>query len=179
MAVPSIPYVTAGGRLLATYQNLIKDYLDYLMNKPGCQAYRTVAGTLATGTWSGAVGLDGEDFDRDGMHNPVTSNSRVTFNTAGRYRVTARHSFAANGSGQRLIQVNLNSGGSQAAGTQLANGVSPGTGTGTNTVECNFTDYFGIGDYIEYFVFQNSGGTLSYDPGVRKCSLEVIMEGTN
>lgn len=179
MAVPSIAYVTAGARLLATYMNSIKDYLDYLMNKPGCQAYRTTAGSIATATWSPAVGLDAEDFDRDGMHNPATNNSRIVFNTAGRYRVTARHSWDANATGFRSIQVRINSAGSDSGGTELARAMYPGSATIYTSGEVHTTGYFDVGDYVEYFVYQNSGTTLNYSPGIRRCSLEVIMEGTN
>lgn len=179
MAVPVISYVTAGARLLATYQNSIKDYLDYLLNKPGAQAYRTVAGTIPTGTWSNGIGLDAEDFDRDGMHDPATNNSRMVFQTTGRYRVTARLTFLSNATGYRQLDVWLNSAGTQGAGTFMTRDARAAVNGATTTLECNFTRNFTSGDYIEMFGFQTSGGTLGYDVGIRKVSLETIMEGTN
>lgn len=180
MAVPAISYVTAGARLLATYQNSIKDYLDYLLNPPGCQVYRTVAGSLATATWSAGIGLDAEDFDRDGMHNPVTNNSRVTIQTAGRYRITARHSWAASSTGTRTLMVRLNAAGSDSGGTELFRGTTAGSAVVYTSHDATSTVNLGSGDYIEYFAWQNSGGSLSYQVGSpRQCSLECILEGTN
>lgn len=180
MPVPTLPYVTAGGRLLATFQNAIKDYLDYLMNRPGCQVYRTVAGTLATTTWSGAVGLDAEDFDRDNMHNPSTNNSRITVVTAGRYRFTARHSWAANSTGTRTIMMRINSAGSDSGGTEIARSTAPGSAVIYTSHDCTASVNLGIGDYVEYFVWQNSGTTLAYQVGApRQCSIECLLEGTN
>lgn len=180
MPLPSIPYVTAGGRALATYINAIVDYLNYLMNKPGCQVYRTVAGTLATATWSGAVGLDAEDYDRDNMHNPSANNSRITIVTPGRYRFTARHSWAANSTGTRTIMMRINSAGSDSGGTELCRGTTAGSAVLYTSQDCTGTANLGIGDYVEYFVWQNSGGTLAYQVGApRQCSLECILEGTN
>lgn len=180
MPVPNISYVTAGTRFLASHYNSVKDYLDYLLNPPGASAYRTVAGSLPTATWSNSIGMDGEDYDRDGIHDTSTNNARMTFTTAGRYRVTARLTFEPNATGFRALEVRLNSGGSQTGGTFMTEATATGTTASKNTtLEQNWSRYFNAGDYIEMFAYQNSGATLNYVTGIRRTGIEVLMIGTN
>lgn len=179
MAIPSISYVTAGARFLASHYNNVKDYLDYLLNPPGVMAYRTVAGSVATATWSNAIGLDLEDYDRDGMHDNTTSNSRIVFQTAGRYRITNRMTFASNATGMRAVECRLNAGGAYAGGTLMTRDTRAAVNGDTTVVECNWSRFFNVGDYIEQFAYQTSGGALSYDTGIRKCMIEAYMVGSN
>jgi hypothetical protein len=178
MPVPSILAVSAGARFLASHYNGIKDYLDWLLNKPGVQTYRTVAGTLGTATWSNAIGMDGEDYDRDGMHDTVTNNARVFFQTAGRYRVTATLTWASNATGIRGIRVAQNSGGSATGGTELITAWAPAVNGQESRTEVTFSKVFVAGDYIEMFGHQTSGGTLAYATGIRKVAVEATFEGT-
>lgn len=179
MAVPSLLYVTAGARLLAATWNGLKDYVDFLLDRPGCHAYRTVAGSIPTATWSGAVGMDLELFDRDDMHNTAVANSRITFATAGRYRLTFRFTFDSNATGLRRLEIRQNSAGSQTGGSFLAEDIRSAVSGGNTTLEITFSRFFDTGAYVEMFAYQTSGATLSYVTGAHRCSAEALFVGSN
>ncbi len=122
MPIPTLPYVTAGQRATASDRNAVKDYLDYLLNPPAVSAYRSAAtATISTASWSNAIGMETEDFDRDGMHDNATSNSRIVFfQTAGRYQVTARMTFEPNATGFRACETRLNANGLYTGGSLMS-----------------------------------------------------------
>lgn len=179
MPIPTILAAAAGTRFLASHYNGIKTYLEYLLDRPGCSTYRTVAGTIPTATWSAGIGLDAEDYDRDGMHNTATLNSRIVFNTAGRYRVTPRLSFQANGTGIRGMMIRLNAAGDIGTGTFMTQVFSTAVAGQETVLTDAWSRYFNEGDYIEMFGYQTSGGSLGYASGIRKVHLEVLLEGSN
>lgn len=105
-----------------------------------------------------AVTWDQESFDTDAAHSTVSNTSRFTAATAGKYRVYAQVEWASNVTGVRDIFFRVNAvatdylrahtAGLPAANvTQSASGIIPVT--------------LIVGDYIECYVNQTSGGALN------------------
>lgn len=174
---PTAASQTAGNRLRANDWNAVVAYLDALKNPPGASGYRNTALSLTSGTTT-LVPLDAEDYDRDSMHSTSVNTSRIVVNTDGRFHLTARLSFAANGSGIRAVDVRKNAGGSAGGGSFVARDAGPPAGTGVTQLECNMTIQLVSGDYLEMFATQTSGGALGLDYGIRLCHLDMVFGGT-
>src|SRR5262252_2004637 len=63
---------------------------------PACRVYRTGAQSITQNTQT-AIIWDNEVYDTDTMHDNVTNNTRITFKTAGKYRVNVNYSWAGAG----------------------------------------------------------------------------------
>ena len=116
-----------------------------------------VRNTLTMVTW------DSEKYDTDDMHDNVTNNSRITFNTAGKYSVLAQSEWGINSGGFRFMDIMKNGVDSIARVRNLAE----------NASEHNiaFVGEFAVGDYIQLEVFQDTGGNLDFESG-------AILENT-
>jgi hypothetical protein len=124
-------------------------------------AYHSVAQSIATATWT-IVALNSERYDTDTIHDLVTNNSRLTCKTAGKYMITASVEFAANATGNRLLELRLNTGGVAQGGTILAADYRSNMGAGVVTrlsVSRQFS--MAVNDYVELNVYQDSGGALN------------------
>jgi len=80
--------VVTGTTITSAWGNSVKAGMDYQANPPACRAYHNTTQTVANVTPT-PLALNSERFDTDTMHDTVTNNSRITFNTAGLYVVTA------------------------------------------------------------------------------------------
>ncbi|MDJ0762290.1 MAG: hypothetical protein QNJ97_04805 [Myxococcota bacterium] len=99
-------------------------------------------------------------FDTDHMHDIVSNNSRITFQTAGKYLVTGQAQWESNSTGRRMLDIFLNN------GTIIA-------ATDRSAIEQSRSEVvtlweFNTGDYIELRAFQDSGSAL-----------DVIVSGEN
>lgn len=112
--------------------------------------------SLTTGTWTNLAMAGADRFDTDTMHDPVTNNSRITFNTAGKYIVTAHAAFLTNATGVRKIGIALN-----AAATYIAMTSTPALGAGETELSIATVYSFIVGDFINLQGYQTSGGALS------------------
>lgn len=130
---------------------------------PVCFAYRSTTQSIGTGAFA-SLSLDSELIDTDTMHDTVTNPSRVTATTAGTYVIVAGVSFAFNATGQRAIRVSKNglSGGLVEDARQAITTGSANTSCTTSVIAS-----LAVGDYLEAFVYQDSGGALNADPGAR------------
>jgi len=115
--------------------------------------YRTGAQTIANSTDT-PVQFDNERFDTDSMHDNVTNNSRITFNTSGVYCVLASVVWNANTSGRRFSYIRLN--GSAIISQSDGGPNNSGYAEAKHCFLYNFT----AGDYIQFEVTQTSGGNL-------------------
>jgi hypothetical protein len=126
----------------------------------GCSAYRTTGQTINNNT-STAMLLDAELFDTDGFHSTSTNTSRFTIPTGlgGKYAVDASVAWSANGSGKRIINISVN-GSVVAWSNQVAGNSSVLVGPTISRV-VNLS----AGDYLEFFVLQDSGINLATNSG--------------
>jgi hypothetical protein len=86
----SAPTTIAGGQLV-TAGLMNTDWagnIAFLANPPACRVYHNATQSIAHATETSLI-FNSEDNDTDTMHDTVTNNGRITFNTAGLYVVTA------------------------------------------------------------------------------------------
>lgn len=79
---------------LYTWTGAAWKQLGLNFNPPACRVFHSAAQSVASGALA-AVAFDSERFDTDTMHDTVTNNGRITFNTAGLYVVSFSGLFAA------------------------------------------------------------------------------------
>jgi hypothetical protein len=98
---------------------------------------------------------DSEQWDTDAMHDNVVNNTRLTCSTAGLYLVIGNISFITNATGFRTCSLKKN-------GTTLVcwNGQNAIVGDSTYGSIVGLVD-LSVGDYVEVYAYQNSGGTLT------------------
>lgn len=146
----------------------LRDSLNFLLNPPHCYGYRNAALSITTGGSEQLIGLDAEAYDWSvsAMHDLVTNNSRITIPETGLYTIFASATIAANATGRRSLTVRKNAAGVAGAGTAVF-ALNTGGSTGTfGTVVEGCKDYpLTAGDYIEMFMFQDSGGSLALTVG--------------
>jgi hypothetical protein len=129
----------------------------------GCSLYN-VAGfvTIPNATFT-AVPFTGEEFDTDGFHDNSTNNSRITIPSgkAGYYLIESSGLFVDNASGYREVQVYKN--GATVSNPQWYAGYH----NGQSRLQMVHTGYLAVGDYIQTYVYQNTGGNLDYSYELR------------
>jgi hypothetical protein len=160
--VPVPPNFAAGEYPTAAKINLIQTALNFLLNPPRAQAYPSAAQSHTTTGNYQAIALDAEDIDSDGMHDPVTNNSRLTCQTPGKYEVSAQVTFQVNATGRRLARINMN-GASLGGQTEVV----PTTvaGSTVSIVIPAIEVVMNATDYLELVAFQSSGANLAYGVG--------------
>jgi hypothetical protein len=122
----------------------------------GCYLTKSADQSIANGTVT-ALTFDTESFDTSAFHSTVTNTSRITIpaGKAGYYAVYGTATFAAAGSNSRSSLLKKN-------GTtfQTYIGNAPSTGASTSLVH-NVVMNLVVGDYIEMFAYQSSGGAVN------------------
>lgn len=152
---------------------------NFFLARPYVNVYNAagvVAGTSGTGV---LVPFDTELEDNDNMHAVGTNPSRVICQTPGMFKLAGASDWPSNATGTRRIDLRLNSGGSMGGGTFLAlRSATPNAATGTAVLpEINMPYRFvNIGDYIEMFLTQTSGGSLTSPGGVNALYLSALWE---
>ena len=134
----------------------VRDNETFLRNPPQCSASNSTGQNINSSTDT-ILSANTELFDTDGMHSTVTNNSRITIQTAGRYRVSAHASWdASTGGSYRRLRVSIN--GSTLHTLDLTSLVnSSGAGTGNNGSRCFI---LAATDYVEIEANHNAGVTL-------------------
>jgi hypothetical protein len=116
--------------------------------------------TIANNTYTALV-WNSEYYDTDTFHSTSTNTSRFTVPSGkgGYYLVTAATSWIANATGARRILIRKN-------GTDFRrNGDVPGNSTVVVGTQMTIIIPLTVGDYIEVFVRQTSGGDLDCATG--------------
>lgn len=133
-----------------------KYYHDNLPAGPytqGARVYHSVHVSIPHNTWTAAP-FNSEDYDTDGIHDPVTNNSRLTCKTAGLYYIVGMTEFWENATGFRSSEITYN-------GIRIADMMVPNIGAVWTTSFLLLTIYsLNVDDYVELRVYQNSGGAL-------------------
>lgn len=172
--VPSPPTFAAGEKPTAAKMNQIRDLFNFLTASPRVMSYQNASTTTfgTSGTY-GLVGFDADVFDvvmagDAESHNVTTNNSRFVCQTAGKYRIGGQLTFVTNATGIRAIQIRLNSAGSPTGGTQLDAASGPAMSGFATIVSATPFEYpLNVGDYLEMFGQQTSGGSLASQAGLQ------------
>jgi hypothetical protein len=158
--VPS-PRTWAVGELLtaAKLNTDLRDGLNLLLAPPMAVLRRSATQSIATGGSGTAVDWTVEDLDRDNGHSLVTNISRYTAQTAGWYDLTVGIAWSGGDTSQsnRLAWFRKNG----AAGQLYSDfrGASLSNGMAAHSLKGCF--FLAVNDYVEVFVQQFGGGTLT------------------
>jgi hypothetical protein len=156
-AVPVTRTFVAGEVVLASYFNTnINGPINFLLAPPLLRCRQTTLQTLTNATLT-AITFTTEDVDSSGMHSNVTNTSRATAVYPGWYRHGGAVGFAANATGNRLVEIAVN--GTSKDGTRTS---SIGFATNAPCIGVrNDPVFLNVNDYAEIFGFQSSGGNLN------------------
>ena len=119
-----------------------------------CRVLKTANQSLTTSITT-TITWDSEAHDPYAMHDNVTNNSRITVPYSGYYMITPELSYAANGTGLRLVIVCVN--GVEVGRPAVANA----TATTPTVASLAIARYLNANDYVEIQGWQNSGGALN------------------
>jgi hypothetical protein len=154
--------VLTGVNAAGTAATHVRSDHGHAYNPPACRVRHSANQNLTTGVEL-VVAFNTERYDTDNMHDTVTNNSRITFNTAGLYQVSAAVRIQFNAAGYRQFRVRVN-GGAQFFMLTLQD---PELGSQPLCFSNSQPWKFAAADYIELMVLQTSGVTpltLDADP---------------
>lgn len=146
---------------VAAYLNAVRDALTFLLNRPLLEVYQNAAQTVGTSAFT-ACSLDSTTVDSYGMHSNTTNNSRAVAQVAGWYTFAAASGWPA-GSHGRGGSLFKNGAATLNGGTSLVQ--TPDVGGICVAPLAPFPVFLNVGDYIEWDVFQASGGNLATNNG--------------
>lgn len=124
--------------------------------QPRVKAFRDVSDQSIADNTTTAVNLNSESFDVGGLHDNVVNPQRFTIpsGAGGSYQFLAQATFDANNTGYRQAIIRKN--GSIFA---VVTDGAP-SATANCSIQVSVDDEAGVGDYYEFYVYQNSGGAL-------------------
>lgn len=126
---------------------------------PMCKATGSADQTIPNAAFE-VVTWNMEEYDSDVMHSTSSNTERITFNTAGRYRVSAGVSFPAHNTGLRGARLYRYDGATPILLAEELRAATQGDDTSftlTATLEVDEAD---VGDWLKLEVYQSSGGNL-------------------
>ena len=117
----------------------------------GCRLTKSADQTISNATFT-AISFNGEDFDTDGFHDNATNNSRITIPSGkgGKYLFTVSGYWADNATGTRTVALYKN-------GVLIPKARSIWR---RESLALSAVLSLIATDYIELFVYQDSGGNL-------------------
>ena len=142
----------------ALYNALSTSGLFFSLNVPAAVLYQATGQSVTSGGAPAAITLDSESLDTYGGHSTTTNTSRYVGQVPGYYLVLGTAGIAANATGNRLVQLEKN--GTLIAGA-ITVGPAPGTANASVQTAAAITFLNGSTDYVETYVYQTSGSTLT------------------
>lgn len=126
----------------------------------GCSIRKTATTTSISNATYTAFTCDTEDYDTDGFHDNSTNNSRITIPSGkgGYYQISGKIAFAANSSGIRVAGIYKN-------GSLVGGFTTPSISGSSINYPFLVTMNLAVGDYVELYVYQDSGGALNLFSG--------------
>ena len=112
---------------------------------------------IGNAAWT-ALTFDSERWDSRGLHSVVANTGRFTILVPGLYSIGGSALFATDGTGVRAGAIRLNG----AAGTYITrSGAFDVGGVAGGSVNPSTQYRLSATDYVEFMVYQNSGGNLN------------------
>lgn len=152
--VPSESTRSPGDGLTAAYMNSnVRDGVNFCLTPPLARIHQATTQSVTNNTWT-AISFDATDWDSDSGHSNSVNNSRYTSQVQGYYEVNFGAGFATNTSPIAAIAKN---------GTRIGGTGSVGGGNATPNGSARTMDvvHLNVGDYVEGYIYQTSGGTIS------------------
>lgn len=149
-------------KITANMQALAEKVQD-LLDRPFCKLILPSNFGIANNTNAPTVpfGAGSEAYKTHAsMHSTVTNNTRVIAPKKGVYLVTAAASFAPSTNGFRTASIGKN-GARQATEVGIYNSAALPVGANVTLPHIALEITLDVGDYVELFMFQNSGGPLN------------------
>lgn len=155
--VPATRTWVAGEVVTAAHFNTnIRDVFNYLLAKPIMKIRQTGAQSIPNNTHT-ALTFGAESFDTSGMHSTSVNTSRATAVYPGYYALAGGTSFAGNVTGVRGTYWSVN-----ATPVDGSNALGPAVSAAAVQFPARGDMVFlNVGDYVELFTYQNSGGALN------------------
>lgn len=156
LPVPSQNTYTVGEKLTAALMNKnVRDAVTFLAAPPIFVGVATTGQSIPNNSGT-PVAINTTTVDTYGGHSNTTNNSRYTAIVAGYYRIFGQAGWLTNGNGVRVSAIYLN-GVVTFAQTKVA-----AVSGDTMTVQATHPElYLNVGDYVEQYVVQTSGGSLT------------------
>lgn len=142
--------------MASTFELLALAQLNFLYYPPTAVVYQTATQSIANGSLV-PITMDTSSVDNYAGHSNVTNPSRYTAQVAGRYWVRGVVGWAANSNGNRITQIAVN-------GTGVPQGqqqVLTANNNNNDMTEAGQSVFLNVGDYVEVWGYQASGGALS------------------
>lgn len=125
---------------------------------PRCIIYHDASQNTNTGVET-TLAFNQTFMDTDQMHDNAVNNPRITFRTAGWYWVGLNISWDDNSTGSRFVSIRSNL---RTVATYIGIVEGPASpGTRETRQQVVAFSHFDREDYLEFTVFQNSGGVLA------------------
>lgn len=127
---------------------------------PVVRAYHSGSQTVNSATET-TLSFDSETYDTDTMHDNATNNSRLTCNTAGKYRITAELTYASGTTGTRAILIKVN------GGTTIGYLKQNAPSSGDLGIIATTSPYpLGVSDYVIVQAYHTEGSALNVTSAV-------------
>lgn len=123
----------------------------------GVSVQNSTTVSVANATWT-TLSFNSELFDTDSYHSTSTNTSRITIPSgkAGKFLISATGMWeAVNSTGDRKIAIAVN-------GSRVLDSVTLKANGSNQTSQANFVYSLGVGDYVEFQVYQSSGTTNNW-----------------
>ena len=134
-------------------------YAPVSVDEASCRAYHSATQAISNNTPT-ILAFDSEVYDTDSMHSTVTNNSRLTFNTGGKYKLSACVKFTTAISNGALVELLLN------GTTVIASQTMDAPGSDIPSISLGTLYNFVSGDYVQVRVTHTSGVSENVDNAV-------------
>lgn len=170
--VPTSHTFTDGLKTSSEDNTYIRDPIAFLQSPPIAELRQTTAQSIPNAAYT-PLQFNAEDVDSAGGHDNVTNNTRYTAVYAGWYQVSGGSGSVPNATGRRITALAVN--GAVANGSQISPN-NTGAASDTNVPTRTKLVFLNVGDYVELWLYQDSGGALNTNSavaGVTQSSMTV------
>lgn len=152
--------------MASTFEALLLSQVNLLLNPPQFSIYQNNAQTFTTSVFA-AVTFDSSLVDSYSGHSTSVNTSRYTAQVAGTYLIAGATGWVSSATGGRGGSFYKN-GGVPTGATSIV-GASGGGSVTVAPLTATLVQ-LAVGDYVELWGFQSSGGNLATNGGGQFCS---------
>lgn len=158
--------------------------LTFFKNRPRVKAHQIAGGTATSvpdNTFT-VLTFDTNAYDNDSIHSTASQTSRFVCNTAGLWTWLFYARFPTGAYTRGAVNPRTNAGGVAGAGTSVLTEpkipvtYSTPAGADAMSLRVEFQLRMAVGDYLEFFVLQKSGGAVTVQTGPEITGVTGIWE---